>query len=509
MKHAWSGITLAVFFARAASAQAATPLSFEAASVQSSPAGTAAECGFLPEGRFECRGATILRLVALAYDITTARLLGGPGWLSTDRFDVTAKAASRRASPAALREMLQMLLADRFGLAVHRDRKEMPVYLLEVSKTGAKLQPPAGADPPACPKTDGKPGWNHRDCRAYSMADLSALLPQIAQSYVDRPVVDATGLEGGYDFPLDWMSKTAYLGAQAKNQPGVSMFDTLAALGLKLDPGFRPVPVIVVDRVNRTPSPDKSNTVPTEFDVAEVRPGKPARPEELRALPDGQLEIRGYTLRELLTIAFEVKGYRIAGAPQWLDEDRYDVIAKSPAVMSPHALSRMLKTLLVRRFQLQTHTAEQPVPVFALVPGKHAPKLKESGDGARSECRLSFVEAGRSYTCRNTTLAELAQRLPNVAQAYLTRPLVNLTGLKGTYDFTLTWTPKGRLPAAAPWNGDIGQPATQALQEAAPGGDLTLFEAIDRQLGLKVVERKHPMPVIVIDRVARITSAND
>lgn len=510
MRQAWIGIGLAIVASRAASAQApAAPLSFETASVQTSAGGTAAECGFLPEGRFECRGATMLRLIAIAFNTRAGRVRGGPDWLSADRFDITAQAASRHPSGTALREMLQTLLANRFGLTVREQHEDMPVYLLEENKPTAKLQAANEIAAPGCPKADGEPGLNRRACRAYTMADLSALLPQIAQSYVDRPVVDATGLKGGYDFALDWMSKAAYLAAQAKSKPGISMFDALAALGLKLEPAVRPVPVIVVDRVRRTPSPDRNSAAPTEFDVAEVRPGKSSAPEELRALPDGQLEIRGYTLRQLLTLAFEVKGYRIEGGPKWLDEDRYDVIAKSPAVMSPHALSGMLRKLLVRRFQLQIHNQEQPVPVLALVAAKSGPKMKESGGAARSECSLTFVEAGRSYVCRNTTMAQLTERLPGVAQAYLTRPLIDLTGLKGAYDFTLIWTPKGRLPAAAPWNGDIGQPAEQALQDAAPGGDLTLFEAIGKQLGLKIEEQKHTMPVIVIDRAVRITPAND
>jgi len=142
----------------------------------------------------------------------------------------------------------------------------------------------------------------------------------------------------------------------------------------------------------------------------------------------------------------------------------------------------MLKTLIVQRFKLATHNDQQPLPVFALVLGKGAPKLRKSDGSARSECKRGLGPIGITFTCRNTTLAQLAELLPNVAGAYITHPMVDLTGLEDAYDFDLTWTPKNRLPDA---------------------GGLTVFEAIDKQLALKLEERKHPMPVIVIDHVER------
>lgn len=148
------------------------------------------------------------------------------------------------------------------------------------------------------------------------------------------------------------------------------------------------------------------------------------------------------------------------------------------------------------------------MPVFALVLGKRGPKLKETDGSARSECKLTPAETGRAYVCRNTTMAQLAERLPDVAGAYLVHPLVDLTGLKGAYDFTLTWTPRAMLQSGAGRGGDIGPPAGGVTQASTPDGDLTVFEAIDKQLGLKLEEQKHPMPAIVIDHVERIPAEN-
>jgi uncharacterized protein (TIGR03435 family) len=507
MKRAPAGLIPGILLAHLAFAQAsATRQAFEAADVRVSAPGTRDEGGFLPEGRSERRGATMLDLIGTAYNMNTDLILGGPDWVASDRFDIVAKAPSRQAAPGALREMLQLLLADRFGLAVHNEQRNMPVYLLTVGRKGAKLGRAANSGAPECPSVDGDPGLNHRSCHAFAMADLSRLLPRIARNYVDRPVIDTTGLEGAYDFPLDWMGKAAYLAAKSKGAQAVSMFDAIGKLGLTLEPGTHPAPVLVIDHVNRTPAEDpvsaKSAATPVEFDVAEIRPSKSPERQGLSALPSGQVEILGYTLRELISLAFEVKDDRVMGGPKWLDSDRFDVIAKSPEALSPHAISAMLKTLIVERFKLATHTEKQPVTVFALVGERHGPKLQQTS-GARSECRLSLAEKGRAFDCRNTTMGQLVERLPDVAQAYLTHPLVDLTGLAGAYDFTLTWTPKAQLPRPVP-----GQPGDGMVQASTPDGDLTVFEAIAKQLGLSIEERKYPMPVVVVDYAEQITAAN-
>lgn len=498
MKRVLAGLSLVVLLPPTAPGQSASAR-FETADVRPSAAGAREGGGFLPEGRFECRGTTLRKLIAAAHNVNADFIAGGPDWLDLDRFDITAKAASPRTSQQGVRGMLQVLLADSFGLAVHEEKRNMPVYLLEAGKKGPKLQGAATASAPACPAVDGPPGLNHRECRAFAMADLSRLLPQIAGNYVDRPVVDMTGFLGRYDFSLDWMGKTAYLAAKANadGAPAVSIFDAIAKLGLRLEPGTRPAPVIVIDHVDRLPVKDPPSAIPTEFEVAEIRPSKPGTTGSLTA-QNGRLEIFGFTLRRLIAIALGSPDDMVTGGPKWLDLDRFDVIAKSPDVASPHATGRMLKALIVPRFKLEMHSEEQPVPVFALVLGKHSPKLKETTGSSHSECKWNVQENGVVCLCRNTTMAQLAQRLPEMAGAYLTHPAVDLTDLQGAYDFSLVWTPRAQLPDSA-----------GGVQAAAPGVDLTIFEAIDKQLGLRLEERKHPMPVIVIDHVERTPDGDE
>ncbi len=514
MKRALAGACLAVILLGAASGQDAdTPSAFETADVHSSSPGTEERGGFTGGGRFDMRGATLLSLIAVAYDVDTDLVLGGPPWLNSDRFDVIATPPHPTPSPETKRAMLQALLADRFKLAIRREMKDMPAYFLTVGKKGPKLQP---ADKPGTPNSSrvaGTAGVIHRVCNGYTMAALAELLPQVAGVYIDHPVVDKTGLTGAYDFQLDWMGKAQYFAARKNPGDGpqpVSIFDAIEKLGLKLEPGTHPTQVVVVDSVNRTPTANppvaaaRAAAVPTEFEVAEVRPSKPGATEQTTRMQNGRLDLQGYTVKRLMSIAFEVDEARIAGGPKWLDSDRFDVIAKTPKDLPLDALRRMMKTLLVDRFKLAVHNDDQPLEVFALTVGKRGAKLKESGGAVRSDCKISVELKGRTYVCQNTTMAQLAERLPSVAAAYIVHPMVDLTGLKGAYDFTLVWTPKRVLQAVAGRGGNEGAQADGIAQASTPAGEMTLFEAIDKQLGLKLEEQKHPMPSVVIDHLERL-----
>lgn len=508
MKRVLEGLSLVLLLPHAALGQSTgTQGAFETADVHTSAPGTRPAGGFFPGGRFDLRGASMLTLIAMAYGVDTDYVLGGPGWLDTDRFDVIAKAPSAAAPRDTMRAMLQALLADRFQLAAHHEQKDMPVYLLTVGKKGPKLHAAAKPDePPGCPRVDGDAGLNHRACHNSKITALIDLLPQVASNYVDHPVVDMTGLTGSYDFQLDWMGKGPYLAAKANpdGPPAVSIFDAVEKLGLKLDEGTQPTPVIVVDKVNREPADRapgvtrKMPIVPTEFDAAEVRPSKPGGAQNNEHSQNGRLYLEGFTLKALISMAFEVEDDAVVGGPKWLDTDRFDVIAKA-GTRAPGDMEGMLKTLIVQRFKLATHNEQQPLPVFALAAGKGSPKLRKSDGSARSDCKRSLGLRGITLACRNTTMAQLAELLRDVAGAYLIHPMVDLTGLKDAYDFDLTWTPKNRLPGVAGRGGDAGG----VVQALTPSGDLTVFEAVDKQLGLKLEERKHPMPVIVIDRVDR------
>jgi uncharacterized protein (TIGR03435 family) len=134
---------------------------------------------------------------------------------------------------------------------------------------------------------------------------------------------------------------------------------------------------------------------------------------------------------------------------------------------------------------------KQPADVFALTANK--PKLKAADPSTRSTCKIGNADGMRMIECQNTTMAQLADKLRGAAGPYIGHPVVDLTGLSGTYDFTASWTPFQRF--------------------ARRGADdntvvLSVFEALDRQLGLKLAAQKHPMPVVVVDHIDRKPTEN-
>jgi uncharacterized protein (TIGR03435 family) len=186
-------------------------------------------------------------------------LKGGPPWLNSDRFDVTAKAPA--GTPAdTVRLMVQKLLADRFHLVVHREEKVVKVYAMVAAKGGFKLKPADGGEP-VCTPSIGDNNVYHRECRNMSMARLSEQLPNFAPRFFEgRPVVDATGLKGAWDFRLDWtplIGGLAGLGAAPGQEfdTGTTIFNTMEKnLGIKLEQREQSMPVIVIDRVDRVPA---------------------------------------------------------------------------------------------------------------------------------------------------------------------------------------------------------------------------------------------------------------
>ena len=494
---------------------------FEVADVHGSAPGAQQSGGYMGGDRFEARAFTMLDLLEQAYGMDRGLILGGPAWLSTDKFDIVAKLPVAKAGYDLVQVMLRNLLTERFQLALRKESKSMPVYVLTVAKKGAKLQPAAQEGPPNTSRGTTDPVLNnHIVCHSFKMSDLVEMLPMSARNFIDHPMVDETGLKGAYDFELSWMGRGIYNRAKATpdGPPAVGVFDALDKLGLKADPGMRPLEVLTVVSVNETPTPNAPGvgvpkpTYPTEFEVAEVRPAKDAPAPgtgiygQMR-FQNGRVELMGTTLIAIIADVLDHPIDRIVGAPKWMSEDRFDIIAKAPATAPFEALQAMVKNLLEQRFQLQTHTEDQPMPVFVLLAGKK-PKLKPSDGTARSECKpvLKENQIDGTYACQNTTMAQFAERLPLQARAYLRPPMLDLTGIQGAHDFELSWTSKKFLSNGG--RGGSGSDGNAPAQASTPLPDVTVFEALDKQLGLKAEEQKHPIPVLVIDHVNQKPTEN-
>jgi uncharacterized protein (TIGR03435 family) len=249
--------------------------------------------GLQPGGRFTASNVTFVALLRQAYQLQEFQVAGGPGWIRSDRFDVTARAPEGDAAdigPQAdrIRPMLQALLRDRFKLATHNETRDMPIYALVVARSDGTLGPkltPSATDCAAQrgrgrgPRGGGAPPQTFQpgqriDCglmMGFGVMNAGGMpiieLARTISPQVGRIVIDKTGLTGSYDFELNYAPDPggggfagipAPPGAQAPaadpNLP--SLFTALEEqLGLKLDAERGPVDVLVIDAVE-PPDPD-------------------------------------------------------------------------------------------------------------------------------------------------------------------------------------------------------------------------------------------------------------
>ena len=252
----------------AAFGQVPAPAGFDAASVKPSARDDlrGSTYNFNPGG-VEVINGTLRAIVQMAYDVQSFQVAGGPGWMDSERYDISAKIASedaaalggdRQARVKDTRARLQALLADRFRLQVHRETREIPEYALILGKEGAKL---AAATDPA-----SKGGGIRGTCGQITgtRASMANLVYALSRQ-LRRPVMDRTALAGVYDFQLEFAPDAGGCGAPAgvadaevaaKAAEAPSIFTALQErLGLKLEGIKGPAEIVVIDRAER-PAPN-------------------------------------------------------------------------------------------------------------------------------------------------------------------------------------------------------------------------------------------------------------
>jgi len=243
--------------------------------------------GFRP-GRFSAENITLQQLLTYAYELQVFEIFGGPSWATSDRFDIAATmqppptGSDPLEAPSRNRRLLRALLAERFKLVVHEERREMPVYLLVLARPdrtlGERLRPfegeckEIGAEPPStapwlAPTPD--PGNGPRPCMLFTgvgrlsahgntLSDLARTLARFPA--VSRRVIDRTGLTGQFDFDLEWTPLVTPPGVATPDRPspetGPTIFTALQEqLGLKLESTKEAAAVLVIGSVNQ-PSPN-------------------------------------------------------------------------------------------------------------------------------------------------------------------------------------------------------------------------------------------------------------
>lgn len=235
---------------------AASKREFDAAVIRLNRSGNArgdtdVEDAIYPGGRLMMRNVPLKALIAYAYShanyFPDTYVAGAPGWAGSERFDITAKAPAG-STDSAIAPMLQSFLEQQFKLETHQEQRRIDAFQLVVGKHGPKLRRSSGSGDADCewnelPASDY--GGIHRICTHMTMADFADWLPWLGRGYVDRPVIDRTGLTGSYDFRLDWVSPRRI------NDGGLTIFDALTKIGLRLEESKVPVMITVVDHIEK------------------------------------------------------------------------------------------------------------------------------------------------------------------------------------------------------------------------------------------------------------------
>ncbi|MGA2789131.1 MAG: TIGR03435 family protein [Verrucomicrobiota bacterium] len=516
---------------------------FLAADVHPAPAGYPyARTIPVHDNRYEVKSAAMLDLVRIAYGFDADKILGGPSWLEMDRFDITAKLPGET-SPDDQKLMLQTLLEDRFKLVTRKETKSIAGFALIAGKKPA-LKEAAGTEESGCklqsssgPAPEGGGMFMTSingavvriaisgntmltyNCRNETMAAFAEGLHTMLGSNIGTsPVLEETGLKGAWNFDLSFSLSISLPISGGSSTERVTVADAIdKQLGLKLEPRQIPTPVLVVESVNRTPSanaPDLAQVMPpmppaTEFDVASVKPTDPGSSAmNFQVQPGGRLNIRGFPMRSLLMYAFmdpiSRRTSQLTGTPKWADSARFDIVAKTPPDTAPLDMMSMgppLLALLKDRFKLAYHIDQQPGTAYNLQAAK--PKMKTADPAGRTSCKRAAAPAGSPggslvMTCQNITMTQFADWLSSNGVG-VNGPVSDATGLNGAWDFSLTYT--YAMPAALARGVETGQPGGDLPAAAEPTAGYTLFEALEKQLGLKLETTKKPQPVVVIDHL--------
>lgn len=241
----------------------------------------------------------------------------------------------------------------------------------------------------------------------------------------------------------------------------------------------------------------QSQGIRKEFDVVSVKPSAPdLNGLMMRNVPAG-ITFTGVPLRMVMMVAYDVKSFQISGEPDWVRTERWDILAKVDGLESriPMAQERpMIQALMADRFRLKAHRETKEMPVYFLTVDKKGSKLA-ANKGAAPQIR----NGNGSLVVKKNGMNWFAEWLSRK----LGRVVLDKTDLKGEYDYSLEWA-----PAADEGNSEYTGVPLDAPQPPHPDTNgPSIFTALQEQLGLRLVSRKGPVEIIVIDSVEK-PSAN-
>jgi uncharacterized protein (TIGR03435 family) len=237
----------------------------------------------------------------------------------------------------------------------------------------------------------------------------------------------------------------------------------------------------------------------------------------------GTFTYSNVTLKLLATVAYNLKDFQVEG-PEWIDSVGYDLVAKMPPGTTKEQAAQMMQTLLAERFKMEFHRETRQMPVFALVVGKGGSKMKQveapapppdSPPDGRASLQARAANPGIRVMMSPDGVRLAGQitmtQLTNALTRQLARPVLDQSELTGTFDVDITWMPDdtdrggGRMP---PGGAMAGGPGGEAPPTRGPEGALTLAQALEEKLGLKLEARKRAAELMIIDRAEKAPVEN-
>jgi uncharacterized protein (TIGR03435 family) len=242
-----------------------------------------------------------------------------------------------------------------------------------------------------------------------------------------------------------------------------------------------------------------------EFEAVSIKPNKSG---DVRALfhpsPGGRLNAANVTAKALIEWAYGIRDFQLSGEPGWADSERFDVAAKSDGnprydFIKPE-LETMFRSVLADRFKLAIHRTTKEMPIYSLVLAKNGPRIQAVDEGDCPEvptpenpCRSLRSNKFGQLTAKKAPLPALAL----VLVGFTRRMVVDNTGLKGSYSYTLDWTKYLQPPEVPP--GVV--PPPNAFDPASM--EPAIATALEEELGLKLEPGKGPVEMIVVDHLER------
>jgi len=256
------GMALIALAGMAAAQAAEQKRTFEVASIKKNDSGNPNNLFLGTAGRFSAQNVTLSMLIDRAYNVQDFQVVGGPGWLNSEHYDVEAKADGNATGKEINGPMLQSLLEERFKLVSHRETRELSVYLLSTAKSGPKLK--VGSCLTREANMPPAPGQRQSDFCGFGGIGNGTLrmtgttmdaFTDLLSTVMKRKVVDSTGFKDKFDVSVRWAPdpvSAGNAGPAPSDTTGPSIFTVLQEeLGLKLESGKGPVEILVVDHVER------------------------------------------------------------------------------------------------------------------------------------------------------------------------------------------------------------------------------------------------------------------